>query len=234
MMDEIALLSSFQAHVADPGAATIQAARSALTEPLRRRHSRRLVLAAALGTCALAASGALAAVNILDGPAAPSVNDSGLQNLLPPLGIGHARTLATLAGRTLFGARTKAGGYCFSATSPTDPDAGGGYCLPDPEATRINAHELVGFPISGGTVAGYAPAGATHVRLRGLGLDTTVPVARNGWWVGNASAVYSLQAPEGFLTATALDAQGHELASDPVIHAIRYPNVPGVVRFAPV
>jgi hypothetical protein len=238
-MDEISVLAGLHAHVSGPDPVVTADARRRLFATLEesvaqgRRRRRPIVLLAALAVAVFAAVGAVAAVDILNGPAAPAANDAALQHLFPPLGIGHASILAANGDRTLFGARTAAGGYCFSAKSPTDTRAEGGHCVSDAEVTRLDAGEMVGFAISGGTVGGYAP-NAARVRIHGLGFDETVPVAGNGWWVGDASPVYALKTPSGTLIATTLDGDGHELASDPILRVTHLPNEPGVVAFAAV
>lgn len=150
------------------------------------RPRRRLLLAAALTVLTTAAVGvALAATGVLQGPPAPPENDAALRHLMPPLGIGPATELASHNGRTLFGARTKAGGYCFSATSPTDPRGEGGHCLSDADAARLDNRHVVAFALSGSSAGGYAP-GADSVHVTGAGIDAEFPVAANGWWIGEA------------------------------------------------
>lgn len=162
----------------------------------------------------------------LDGPAAPRESQEALRDLFPPLAIGPARTLAEHDGRTLFGARTGSGGYCFSATSPVDPGAQGGHCVSDAETRRLNHRGVVAFAMSGRSVGGYA-SGAESVRITGAGLDVLVPVNARGWWIG----VADLPSPplgdgddEETVVATALTADGRELGSDALLQIMRSPS----------
>lgn len=154
------------------------------------RPSRPMLVAAIALVCLLGAAGALAAAGvlgdgILSGPSAPPENDTALRALFPPYHIGRATQLAEYEGRKLFGARTAAGGYCFSATSPIDPKGEGGHCVYKTEAQTLDAGGTVAFAMSGASVGGYAP-GATTVRVSGAGIDLTFPVGENGWWLGVA------------------------------------------------
>jgi hypothetical protein len=163
-------------------------ARSRRRRPLVRSH-RAVVVAIALvlligGGVALAASTLLGA-DPLSGPAAPADNDAALRALFPPYRIGHATQLAEHEGRKLFGARTAGGGYCFSATSPIDPKGEGGHCVSKDDALKLDAGRAVAFTMSGGSAGGFAP-GASEVHISGAGIDVTVPVAENGWWIGVA------------------------------------------------
>jgi len=172
-------------------------ARTALPRPRRR-----ILLAAVLALLAAVAVGVgLAATGILQGPAAPAENDAALRRLMPPLGIGPATELASQGGRTLFGARTERGGYCFSATSQTDPEGEGGHCLSDGDAARLDRARVVAFALSGSSAAGYAP-GAESVRITGAGLDVEILVSDNGWWVGEARLPSPPLLPEGVERAT--------------------------------
>jgi len=166
----------------------VDRARSRRGRQLFRRR-RMLVVAIVLvllvgGGVALAAS-ELFGGDPLTGPAAPPSNDAALRALFPPYRIGHATQLAEYEGRKLFGARTASGGYCFSATSPTDPKGEGGHCVSKADALKLDANGPVAFTMSGWSAGGYAP-GASEVRISGAGIDVTVPVAENGWWVGVA------------------------------------------------
>jgi hypothetical protein len=154
---------------------------------LSRRRRRISILAVALlllvgGGVAFGASRLLEG-DPLNGPPAPPENDAALRALFPPYRIGHATQLATYDGRTLFGARTATGGYCFSVTSPIDPKGEGGHCVSKAQSSRLDAGGSVAFTMSGWSAGGYAP-GASEVRVSGAGIDATVPVAANGWWVG--------------------------------------------------
>jgi hypothetical protein len=187
------------------------------------RSRRTVVVAIALvlligGGVALAAS-ALFGGDPLAGPPAPPDNDAALRALFPPYRIGHATQLAEYEGRKLFGARTASGGYCFSATSPTDPKGEGGHCVSKAEALRLDASGTVAFTMSGWSAGGYAP-GAREVRISGAGIDVTVPVAENGWWVGVARLPLGgdrLRSPlpvghdRGFVVATSVGPDGRVL-----------------------
>jgi hypothetical protein len=174
---------------------------------------------------ALAASGVLG-VGIFNGPPAPPQNDAALRALFPPLQIGHATQLVEYEGRTLFGARTAAGGYCFSATSPVDPKGEGGHCVSKDEAQTLDAGGTVAFGMSGASVGGYAP-GASTVRVSGAGIDATFPVGENGWWLGVAhipgiERIMRLhRLPNGkeqdSVVATSIAPDGHELGRDPLM-----------------
>jgi len=186
---------------------------------LRRR--RRILFAAALAVIATAAVGvALAASGILQGPAAPPENDAALRQLMPPLGIGPATELTVHGGRTLFGARTQLGGYCFSATSPSDPKGEGGHCLSDADAARLDDRRVVAFALSGSSAGGYAP-GAESVHLTGAGIDVELPVSATGWWVGEARLPTPPLLPTGVdratVVATAQAPDGTILGRDPLL-----------------
>jgi hypothetical protein len=189
----------------------------------RLMRSRRAIVVAILlvlligGGVALAAS-ALFGGDRLSGPPAPSDNDAALRALFPPYRIGHATQLAEHDGRKLFGARTASGGYCFSATSPIDPKGEGGHCVSKADALKLDASRPVAFTMSGWSAGGYAP-GAREVRMSGAGIDVTVPVAENGWWVGVAqlplggrlrSALPAGQ-DRGFVVATSVGPDGQVL-----------------------
>jgi len=169
--------------------------RAAAVPQGRRGHStfiwkpRALIVAVAFvllvgGGVAFAASTLLGG-DPLTGSPAPAENDAALRALFPPYHIGHATLLTEHGGRKLFGARTARGGYCFSATSPTDPKGDGGHCVSDEEARTLTAGGTVAFAMSGWSVGGYAP-GATSVRINGAGVDETIPVNEKGWWMGVA------------------------------------------------
>jgi hypothetical protein len=175
--------------------------------------------------CLLVTAGALAAAGvlgegILGGPSAPPENDAALRALFPPYRIGHATELAAYDGRKLFGARTAQGGYCFSATSPIDPKAEGGHCVSEAEARTLDAGGTVAFAMSGSSVGGYAP-GATNVHVAGAGIDVTVPVQENGWWLGIAELPRN-PLPEGqdsaLVIATSIGPDGRLLGNDPLMH----------------
>jgi hypothetical protein len=196
----------------------------------RLRRTRRTVitsvaLAALVGSAAALAAGALLGAAPFKGPPAPSVNDTALRALFPPERIGRATQLAENEGRTLFGARTARGGYCFSATSPTDPNGEGGHCVSEDEARTLTAGGSVAFAMSGWSVGGYAP-GATGVRIAGVGLDETIAVNHDGWWIGVAQLPVGQMMRQhhlpdgtdrGTLVATSLAADGQEIGHDPVM-----------------
>ena len=219
-MDEVRLLRSFRVGVADPPTADVESARASMFAPRPRRAQRRLALAVAAAAGVVAVAGAVAASvgGILDGPRAPRENEAALQDLFPPLQIGRAVELARYEGRELFGARTAKGGYCFSATSPTDPKGAGGHCVTAAESRALDSGGFVAFGMSGWTVGGYAP-GATNVRITGGGLDLTLPVQPNGWWVGVARVEVSRGSavPEGDVVATGTDSDGTVVGSDPLM-----------------
>ena len=192
--------------IAPPGEEAVE------RRPWRRRRGVLLavgasVAAAAVGV-AVAASG-----DILQGPAAPPRYDTALRELMPPLGIGRARELASHDGRTLFGARTRAAGYCFSATSPVDRGAQGGHCVSAAEARSLDRRGFVAFAMSGSSVGGFAP-GADSVRVTGAGLDVVVPVSDAGWWVGEAR-LGEPPLPPGAVAATVV-ATGYTAAGEVV------------------
>lgn len=232
-MDEIARVRSFRVHVSDPSADVVEAARARLLGRFdsKRRHrlrSRSALATAAAVACALGAAGALAAAGILTGdilrgPPAPPQNDAALRALFPPYRIGHASALAEAGGRTLFGARTARGGYCFSATSPTDPKGEGGHCVSEAEAHTLEGGGTVAFAMSGGSVGGYAP-GATEVRVSGAGIDVTVPVGENGWWIGVARLSHDPPLPDdrdAFVVATSIGPDGQVVGRDPLMRVRR-------------
>jgi hypothetical protein len=238
-MGELADLRRFRSTVADPDGVSIASARGALERSIargtrRRAPTRRAALAVALVLLAVGGSGlAIADRGIFDGPPAPPAQDAGQQRLIPSLKIGHATTLASYGGRSLFGSRTAAGGYCLSASSPTDPDAEGGRCLSDRYGAVLAAGKPITIPISGGSVGGYAP-GASTVSLTGLGDAETVPVAPNGWWIGVATLgdLFALPARErngGEVTATLRAADGSILDTLVVFRLESIPGVPGVL-----
>jgi hypothetical protein len=188
-------------------------------------------LAALVLVCLLGAAGALAASGvfgdgILNGPSAPPENDAALRALFPPYRIGHATQLAEFEGRKLFGARTAAGGYCFSATSPIDPKGEGGHCVYKEETRRLDAGENVAFSMSGWSAGGYAP-GASEVHVLGAGIDKTIPVRQKGWWVGvaqipNIERLVRLHGlPDGkdrtSVVAISIAPDGHILGQDPLM-----------------
>ena len=145
------------------------------------------------------------------------------QALFPPLAIGRTTQLAEHGGRTLFGARTARGGYCFSATSPLDPEGEGGHCVSRAEARALDEGRAVAFAMSGGSVGGYAPR-ASDVRVSGVGLDVTLPVSSNGWWVGEAQLPRGRPRDatvEGLVVATSLGPDGEALARDPLLRVRR-------------
>lgn len=198
--------------------------------PSRREGRRRILPAVALALLVTAAVGvALAATGVLQGPPAPPENDAALRQLMPPLGIGPATELASQGGRTLFGARTKGGGYCFSATSPTDPKGEGGHCLSDADATRLDEGRVVAFALSGSSAGGYAP-GAESVRITGAGIDAEFPVSDSGWWVGEAR-LPSPPLPAGIeratVRATARTEDGAVVGRDPLLLVQRLAGLTG-------
>jgi hypothetical protein len=206
--------------------------RAAAVPQRRRSHSpflwksRGLVVAVAVvllvgGGVAFAASTLLGG-DPLTGPPASAENDAALRALFPPYQIGHATQLAERGGRKLFGARTARGGYCFSATSPTDPKGEGGHCVSHEEARTLTAGGAVAFAMSGWSVGGYAPS-ATSVRISGAGLDETVPVNEKGWWIGVArlpveQMMQQHRLPNGTqqaaVIATSVAADGREIGRD--------------------
>jgi hypothetical protein len=230
-MDEITRIRSFRADVSEPSAHVVAAARSALlavidSRPTRRRavRSGRTLVAAVALACLLGGAGALAASGllgdgILSGPSAPPENDAALSALFPPYRIGHATELTEYEGRKLFGARTARGGYCFSATSPTDPKGEGGHCVSEAEARTLDAAGTVAFAMSGWSVGGYAP-GASSVRVAGAGIDVTFPVGENGWWLGVAELPKN-PLPNGQdraqVVATGIGPDGRVLGEDPLM-----------------
>lgn len=158
----------------------------------------------------------------LNGPPAAAENDAALRALFPPYRIGHARQLAENDGRKLFGARTARGGYCFSATSATDPKGEGGHCVSAEEARTLTAGGTVAFAMSGWSVGGYAP-GASSVRITGAGLDETVRVNRHGWWIGVARLAIKRMmrdhrlpngADRATVVATSIAGDGQEVGHD--------------------
>lgn len=191
-------------------------------KPSRRRRS--TVIAAALAALAILGAGiALAAADILEGPPAEPERDAALRSLFPPLGIGPATNLVSRDGRTLYGARTKTGSYCFSATSPADPNGEGGHCVSDAEARRLDQRGVVAVAMSGSSVGGYAP-GARYVRVTGATLDLEIPVSDRGWWVGVAelpSPPLPTAVDEATVVATAYTADGEVIGSDPLMRIRR-------------
>jgi hypothetical protein len=164
-----------------------------------------------------------ATTDILKGPAAPPDQDAALRQLFPPLGIGPATQLASHGERTLFGARTKRGGYCFSATSPVDPQGGGGHCVSDAEARALDRRDIVAFAMSGSSVGGYA-AEAEYVRVTGAGMEVELPVSDGGWWVGEAvlrEPPLPANVDEATVVATAYSADGTNLGRDPLLRIRR-------------
>jgi hypothetical protein len=202
-MDEITPLRSFRADVSGPSPDVAAEARGSLLRQIdspgmrvRWTPSRRRTLVAAVavifllaGVGALAASG-MVPLGILGGPSAPPENDAALRALFPPLRIGHATELAQYDGRTLFGAHSAKGGYCFSATSPSDPNGEGGHCVSEAEARTLDVGGTVAFAMSGGSIGGYAPR-ATTVHVHGAGIDRTFAVDANGWWLGVAQLPFN-------------------------------------------
>jgi hypothetical protein len=234
-VDEINRIRLFRTDVSEPSAQVVSAARDALfaaidSPPRRRRwapRSRRTLVAAVAVACLLGCAGALAASGvlgdgILGGPSAPPENDAALRALFPPYRIGHAMKLAEHQGRKLFGARTASGGYCFSATSPTDPKGEGGHCVSKPEARTLDAGGTVAFAMSGWSVGGYAP-GATSVRVSGAGIDVTVPVEANGWWLGVAKLAELPKDPlpdgqdSALVVASSIGPDGRVIGKDPLM-----------------
>jgi hypothetical protein len=230
-MDELDQLREFRAGAAFPAEERVAAAREALLRTVsggraRARRPPRVVVALAAAAAVVLVSGlALAAADVLPGrdilgtTPAPPEKQRALTGLFPPLRIGPATTLAAHGGRTLFGARTARGGYCFSATSPIDPKAEGGHCVSDAEARALDARRTVAFAMSGGSVGGYAP-GAHTVTVSGLGREVTLPVRPDGWWVG----VFRLPEPPlppgtrtAMVVATALGADGRVAGRDALL-----------------
>jgi hypothetical protein len=236
-MADLADIGQFRGTVRDPGPAETAIARAALVHEIgrgnsrtRSRRRRRALPALAVALVVVVATGlAIARSGAFDGPPAPPGPDAALQRLFPPLGIGHATTLATYGGRTFFGARTAAGGYCFSATSPLDPDAEGGHCVSAPKAAQLDAGAAVSTLTSSWTVGGYAPGAAT-VRLAGPGVDAIVPVASNGWWVGVADPhlTPSARPKTGDVTATGLSPDGTALATTTIFRILAVPSGVGI------
>jgi len=234
-MDEIARFRSFRAAAADPSPEAVTAARKRLlahADPARanirlRPRGRRALAVALAAACLVGVAAAFGASQILKsdvlrGPAAPTENEAALQALFPPLDIGRATELAEHAGRTLFGARTARGGYCFSATSPVDPKGEGGHCVSAAEARTLDGGGTVAFAMSGWSVGGYAP-GASKVHVSGAGIDVTVPVSKNGWWVGVARLPLTTlrDAIEGTVVATGVGPDGDVLGRDPLMRVQR-------------
>jgi hypothetical protein len=225
-VNELLALRSFRSDVADPPQSLVARERQQLLAQAEQRSWRRhAVIAAVAIACVLGGAGALAASGvvghgILAGPSAPAQNDTALQDLFPPYDIGHATQLAEFDGRTLFGARTAKGGYCFSATSPTDPKGEGGHCVSDAAARRLNAGKEAAFAMSGWSVGGYSP-GATEVHLQGAGVDATVSVGANGWWIGVAELptekLMDELSGDAYVMATSIGPHDEVLASRPVI-----------------
>jgi hypothetical protein len=244
-MDELVALRTFRRDAAAPPAQVAAHERERLLAVAARRpqRRRRMVVAAIAGACVLGAAGALAATGligrgVLSGPAAPAENDAALRALFPPLGIGHATLLAENHDRKLFGARTSRGGYCFSATSPSDPKGEGGHCVSDTTGRRLDAGKDAAFSVvSGSNVGGYAP-GAEEVHLEGPGVDVAVPVGDNGWWLGvaelRAEKLMNELRGDAYVTATSIGSDGDVLARHRVIRIHAIPNVPHVVQVMPL
>jgi hypothetical protein len=235
-VDEIALLSSFRIDAAPPAPELVARERARLLG--NRRARRRLVLASIAVACVIGGAGALAATGVLNGdllagPSAPPENDTALRNLWPPsiFKIGHATQLAEYDGRKLFGARTAKGGYCFSATSPTDPKGEGGHCMSDAGNRQLDAGEtVVVSKLSGGSVGGYAP-GATEVQLTGAGKDETFPVGDNGWWLGIVelpARKFMEQQKRAEVFATMIGPDGEAVARLPLICMEAFEGAPGI------
>jgi hypothetical protein len=188
----------------------------------RRRAATRAILWAAVALAALVIAVPAFGLGgifpgILSGSAAPPQNDTALRALFPPYQIGHATKLAEYEGRSLFGAHTAAGGYCFSATSPVDPHGEGGHCVSSAEAQALDSGKTVAFAMSGWNVGGYAPE-ANSVHVSGAGLDLTFPVDGNGWWLGVAEVPHlPQQAHEGLVIATGRAENGSSIGSDPLM-----------------
>jgi hypothetical protein len=238
-VDEIGRFRSFRADVAAPTPMIVAKARRELRavgqSPLTGRgwrvRSRRTLAVAIAVTCLLGTAGTLAASGvfgdgILSGSSAPPENDAALRALFPPYHIGHATQLAKNERRKLFGARTASGGYCFSATSPVDPKAEGGHCVSKDESRRLDAGDTVAFSMSGWSAGGYAP-GASEVHISGAGIEETIPVRQNGWWVGVAQIpdmprlVRLQRLPSGkdrdSVIATSIGPDGEVLGRDPLM-----------------
>lgn len=208
-----------------------------VTRRSRVRRRQRITLSAVVVSLVFVGGATVAAGTVgmgplgdaLTGPAAPPEKQEALRGLFPPLRIGPARTLAQHAGRTLFGARTARGGYCFSATSPVDPKAEGGHCVSDGEARRLNRGGMVAFAMSGSSVGGYAP-GATTVRISGAGLDVMLPVNARGWWIGVA-ALREPPLPDGVaaatVVATAYTGDARSLGTDRLLEIRRLDGLGG-------
>jgi hypothetical protein len=189
-------------------------------------RSRRWFAAAVVLALMISGAGAFAATHIvgggvLNGPSARPENDAALRTLFPPYRIGHATVLGEYKGRTLFGARTALDGYCFSATSPTDPKGEGGHCVSTAEAATLDTGggPPVAFAMSGSSVGGYAPR-ATSVRVAGAGIDVTFQVGENGWWLG-AAELPKNPVPHGqdsaLVIATTIGSDGRVLGHDPLM-----------------
>lgn len=192
-----------------------------------REQRPRPMRVAAVVLAAVAALGVGVAIaartDILQGTPAPPENDAALRQLFPPLAIGPATELTSHGTRTLFGARTKRGGYCFSATSPVDPKGEGGHCVLDTEARALDRRDVVAFAMSGSSVGGYA-AGAEYVRINGAGLDVELPVSAGGWWVGEATLrepPLPANVEQATVVATAYGPDGMDLGRDPLLRIRR-------------
>ena len=230
-MDDLDHVRAFRAGAAYPSDEVTAAARQALLRSLRDGRAgarssgrRRLLLALTAGAAFVFASGlALAAAGILDGPPAPPEKQRALAELFPPLRIGRATTLASHDGRTLFGARTEAGGYCFSATSPLDPRSEGGHCVSQADERALDRRETVAFAMSGASAGGYAP-GAREVRVTGPGVDVSIPVGANGWWVGEVRLPQPPLPPgvrSGTVVAAAVAEDGRVVGRDALLRIER-------------
>jgi hypothetical protein len=236
-MDEITRIRTFRADVTPPSGYVVGASRRELLAVIDSRptgrwwaiRSRRALAAAIALVCLLGTAGAIAASGllgngILSGNSAPPENAAALRALFPPYSIGRATELAHYDGRKLFGARTRRGGYCFSATSPTDPTGEGGHCVSNAEARTLDAGRTVAFAMSGASVGGYAP-GASKVRVSGAGIRVTVPVGENGWWLGVARLSRDTL-PDGehraFVVATSIGPDGRVLGHDALMFVTVY------------
>lgn len=194
-------------------------------DSLRPGRRRRTFFTVALAAVAVVGVGVGLATgtDVLEGPPAEPEHDRALRSLFPPLGIGPATKLVSHGGRTLFGARTKRGGYCFSATSPVDPAGEGGHCVSAAEARTLDRRGVVAVAMSGSSVAGYAP-GAASVRVTGASVNVEIPVSPSGWWVGVArlpSPPLPADADEATVVATAYTADGAVTGRDPLLRIRR-------------
>lgn len=228
VLDELAApAGAFHPDWSDVERRALPGATPARRGPSVRRPPRlraRLLAVALAALVVLGVGVAIAATtDLLQGPPAAPENDRALRQLFPPLDIGPATELASHGERTLFGARTRRGGYCFSATSPTDPRGEGGHCVSDVEARTLDRRGVVAFAMSGSSVGGFAP-GAEYVRVSGAGMDVELPVAPAGWWVGEAR-LPDPPLPSGVeqanVVATAYRADGTLSGRDPLLRVRR-------------